>query len=70
MTRLRIDHWSVIITDIREESGLTRTELSSRSGVGCSTIENYEKQKIQEPSIYKVEDLLDAMGYDLEAIKR
>jgi transcriptional regulator with XRE-family HTH domain len=38
------------------------------SGVGVTTIENYEKSKIDEPSIYKVEALLKAMGYELEAI--
>jgi len=64
------EHWSKILSDIRKESGLTRTELSSLSGVGSSTIENYEKCKIIEPSIYKVESLLVAMGYDLDAIRK
>ena len=63
------EHWSVILADIRSESGLTRTELSTLSGVGASTIENYERCKILEPSIYKIESLLCAMGYDLDAIK-
>ena len=56
--------------DIRREKGLTRSELSSLSGVGVSTIENYEQKKIEEPSIYKVEALLQAMGYELDAIKK
>tara|TARA_Y100001938_G_scaffold75266_1_gene104265 strand:+ start:16 stop:234 length:219 start_codon:yes stop_codon:yes gene_type:complete len=64
------EHWSVILTDIRKEAGLTRTQLSSLSGVGSSTIENYERCKIVEPSIYKIESLLCAMGYELDAIKR
>jgi transcriptional regulator with XRE-family HTH domain len=62
-------HWSVILSDLRRESGLTRTELSALSGVGASTIENYERCKILEPSIYKIESLLWAMGYDLDAIR-
>jgi len=33
-----------------------------------STIENYERKKIAEPSIYKIESLLQAMGYELDAI--
>jgi len=49
---------------------MTRTELSLLSGIGTSTIENYEHGKISEPSIYKVEKLLNTMGYDLDAIKR
>ena len=64
-----LEHWSSILADIRRESGLTRTELSSLAGVGASTIENYERCKILEPSIYKIERLLCAMGYDLDAIK-
>ena len=49
---------------------MTRPELSLLSGIGTSTIENYERSKISEPSIYKVEKLLKTMGYDLDAIKR
>ena len=63
------EHWSVILLSLRRESGLTRTELSALSGIGASTIENYERCKILEPSIYKIENLLSAMGYDLDAIK-
>jgi len=63
------EHWSEILSDIRRESGLTRTELSALSGVGSSTIENYERCKILEPSIYKIESLLHAMGYELDAIR-
>ena len=62
--------WSVILYDIRKESGLTRTQLSKASGIAPSTIENYEMEKIGQPSIYKVEILLRAMGYDLDAIKQ
>jgi len=63
------DHWSDILIEIRKEAGLTRPELSMMSGVGTSTIENYERNKIKEPSIYKVEQLLRCMGYELDALK-
>lgn len=62
------DHWSRILLEIRKEAKLTRPKLSNLSGIGTSTIENYEKKKILEPSIYKVEKLLKAMGYDLDAL--
>ena len=64
-----LTHWSKILLEIRKESGLTQSELSKVSGVGVSTIENYEKSKIEEPSIYKIEALLAAMGYELEAVR-
>ena len=41
---------------------MTRPELSLLSGIGTSTIENYERSKISEPSIYKMEKLLRTMG--------
>mgnify|MGYP002031882307 CR=1 FL=1 len=62
-------HWAQILREIRQEFGITRVALSKRSGVGRSTIENYEKHKIAEPSIYKVETLLAAMDYELDAIQ-
>ena len=64
-----LTHWSKILLEMRKETGLTRVRLSEISGVGVTTIENYEKNKINEPSIYKVEALLAAMGYELEAVK-
>ncbi len=63
------EHWAQILLDLRKESGMTRAELSKMSGVGVNTIENYERQKIKEPSIYKIEALLNAMGYELDAIQ-
>ena len=62
------DHWSRILLEIRKDSNITRVDLATYSGIGESTIENYEKRKIIEPSIYKVETLLAAMGYDLDAL--
>jgi len=62
-------HWSLILSEIRKEAGVTRAELSVLSGVASSTIENYERQIIKEPSIDKMESLLEALGYELDAIK-
>jgi transcriptional regulator with XRE-family HTH domain len=62
-------HWADILMAIRKEAGLSRPQLSMMSGIGTSTIENYERRKIAEPSIYKVERLLQSMGYELDAIK-
>ena len=61
-------HWADILCELRKKTKRSREELSSESGVGVSTIENYERMKISEPSIYKMELLLRAMGYELDAI--
>ena len=63
------EHWAQILYDLRKESGMTRSELSKLSGVGVNTIDNYERQKIKEPSIYKIEALLNALGYELDALQ-
>jgi transcriptional regulator with XRE-family HTH domain len=62
------EHWADILCELRKNSGLSRVQLAEESGVGVSTIENYERKKISEPSIYKMELLLQAMGYELDAI--
>jgi len=62
------EHWAQILLDLRNQSGMSRVQLAEESGVGVSTIENYERKKISEPSIYKIESLLHAMGYELDAI--
>jgi|TARA_R100000995_G_C3366622_1_gene69821 transcriptional regulator with XRE-family HTH domain len=62
------EHWAQILLDLRNQSGMSRVQLAEESGVGVSTIENYERKKISEPSIYKIESLLQAMGYELDAI--
>jgi len=61
--------WADILFSIRKENSLTRTELANLSGISSNTIENYERKKIKEPSIYKVEQILNSMGYDLDAIR-
>jgi len=62
------EHWANILLELRNKSGMSRVQLAEESGVGVSTIENYERKKIAEPSIYKIEALLQAMGYELDAI--
>ena len=62
-------HWAEILFAIRKENNLARKDVARMSGVSSSTNENYEKKKIKEPSIYKVEQILNAMGYELDALR-
>ena len=62
-------HWAEILFAIRKENNLARKDVARMSGVSSSTIENCEKKKIKEPSIYKVEQILNAMGYELDALR-
>ena len=62
-------HWAEILFAIRKENNLARKDVARMSGVSSSTIENYEKKKIKEPSIYKVEQIRTAKGYELDALR-
>ena len=65
----RQNHWSVLLRDLRSEEGLTQRDLSLITKMSQRTIADYEN--IHEPrqlSIYKVERLLEALGYDLDAV--
>jgi transcriptional regulator with XRE-family HTH domain len=62
--------WPDILFDIRRERGLTRKGLAQLTGISSNTIENYENNNTVSRELHRVEALLDAMGYDLEAIKR
>ena len=65
----RQNHWSVLLRDLRSEAGLTQRDLSLITKMSQRTIADYEN--IHEPrqlSVYKVERLLEALGYDLDAV--
>lgn len=53
---------------IRQHEGLTQQELADASGVGANQICNYEKG-YNEPSYFKAECLLNAMGYGLKVVR-
>ncbi len=60
-----------MIRQAREESGLSQRALAIKAKMPQRTVGEYEKLDVpRELSIYKVERLLDALGYDLDAIWR
>tara|TARA_R110000765_G_scaffold322968_1_gene414663 strand:- start:231 stop:401 length:171 start_codon:yes stop_codon:yes gene_type:complete len=49
------------------ESGLTQKDLARRAEMPHRTISEYESVKLsRQLSIYKVEIILDAMGYEID----
>jgi len=63
------NHWSVLLREIRADSGWTQRDLSRKTRISQRTIADYEN--ILEPrqlSIYKVESLLAVLGYELDAV--
>jgi len=65
------DHWSALLRELRLEKKLSQKELADRTFLSQRTISEYENtSKPRQLSIYKVEKMLHAMGYDLDAIVR
>ena len=63
------NHWSVLLRDLRTEAGLTQRELARRTRMSQRTIADYENMlDPRQLSIYKVERLLNELGYDLDAV--
>ena len=65
-----INNWSVILRDLRTQAGMTQAELAYRADMSQRTVSEYENFNVpRELSIYKVETILAALGYELDAIK-
>ena len=64
------NHWSVLLRELRKESGLTQRNLARETKMSQRTIADYENiYAPRELSIYKVERLLNKLGYELDAIR-
>jgi len=61
--------WGSMIKEIRLEHKIDRPTLSRKAGVGHRTIAMYENHIIRNPSIDKIEAILEALGYELDALR-
>jgi transcriptional regulator with XRE-family HTH domain len=64
-----MSHWTKkLINELRREKGWTLEALAVESDVPRQTIQNVELGE-STPSVEIVDKLLEAMGYELEALK-
>ena len=64
-------NWSKLLGDLREEAGLTQDELAKIAKMPQRTIAEYESVKLsRQLSIYKVEIILAALGYEIDVFLR
>ena len=60
-------NWSLLLRELRKEKKLTQKELAHKSGMPQRTIAEYENVgAARQLSIYKIEQLLDALGYEID----
>ena len=59
--------WKRILKELREETGYTQRELATKCGMPQRTISEYENYgSSRELSIYKIEKILDTLGYEID----
>tara|TARA_R110000822_G_scaffold4008_3_gene17212 strand:+ start:289 stop:507 length:219 start_codon:yes stop_codon:yes gene_type:complete len=64
-------NWSILLRDLRLEAKLTQKDLAHRTKMPQRTIAEYESVKLsRQLSIYKVEVILDALGYEIDVFLR
>ena len=64
-------NWSILLRDLRVESGITQKDLARKAKVPQRTIAEYESVRLsRQLSIYKVEIILDALGYEIDVFLR
>ena len=63
--------WPKLLKDLRKEAGLSQRELADMTGLPQRTLAEYESMiNNRHLSIYRVEKILDCLGYDLDACLR
>ena len=59
--------WEKILKELRAESGWAQKELARRSDLPQRTVSEYENMtSSRELSIYKIERILDTLGYEID----
>jgi|TARA_R110000751_G_scaffold18292_2_gene55780 transcriptional regulator with XRE-family HTH domain len=65
------NNWSQILKDIREERNITQRELAYRAKMPQRTIAEYENvEASRQLSIYKIEQILNVLGYEVDVFLR
>ena len=60
-------NWSLLLKELRVEAGLTQKNLAIKANMAPRTIAEYENiGASRQLSIYKVEKILKALGYEID----
>jgi transcriptional regulator with XRE-family HTH domain len=59
--------WKKLLKELREEAGYSQRELAVKCGMPQRTIAEYENcMSARELSVYKIEKILDTLGYEID----
>ena len=68
--KFTMTNWGKIIRECREESGMSQEEAANAAGLSLTWLGSVERGKKRNPTVLRLERILDVYGYDLEAIQR
>jgi HTH-type transcriptional repressor of puuD len=63
------DEWSEILTDLRQEAGLTQRRAAIKAGLSQNYVRTIESCKIS-PTVRNLDKVLNVYGYELEVVKK
>ena len=61
--------WGTLIKELRLERRLSRPAIAALAGINAATVAHYENHTISAPSIHRIEAILEALGYELDALR-
>lgn len=61
---------AAMLKEVRKKTGLSQEELAQRAGVSRTTVARMETAAKGDMSVSALVRLLEAVGYDLKAVKR
>jgi|TARA_R110002167_G_scaffold135090_1_gene321371 transcriptional regulator with XRE-family HTH domain len=60
-------NWCQLIKDLRKESGISQKDLADKAKIPQRTMAEYENIGAgRQLSIHRVEQILDALGYEID----
>ena len=65
----RNDEWTQMLTEMRQETGLTQKQAAKLAGLSENYVANVERNRVS-PTVRKLDKVLAVYGYELEVVKR
>ena len=65
----RKDEWTQMLTEMRQETGLSQKAASLAAGLSENYVANVERNRVS-PTVRKLDKVLAVYGYELEVVKR
>ena len=65
----RQDEWTKMLTEMRQETGLSQKAASLAAGLSENYVANVERNVVS-PSVRNLDKVLAVYGYELEVVKR